>query len=312
MGQSEFYAVLDIGGTKIRAGLWDGSHLNSVLDFETPKVSAHEFIEILVKHINQAQGKNQVKALGVSTAGPVDVVHGQVLNPVNLGNGDDSWLRLELKKSLSAKLSIPVVVDNDAAMTAYGQIRHFESAQIKDLVVVTLGTGLGVGAVINSELVRAGQNMHPELGHFIISDQQDHNYPTDFDNYPTMESYLSGFHFSKRVGLAMGQNFSGAELIRLSEEQSPQVLSHWRQYSRHMAITLSNLYLAYFPQKFVLAGGFAMVAAPYFLSSTVHHLQQILKARTEAGMPLPSVEISAHHDELPLIGAGYRAQEMGL
>ncbi len=309
MTKGEKYGVLDIGGTKIRSALWDGYHLNEVESCETPKVTASSFIDTLSGSITQLMDRHDLKGVGVSTAGPVDVVNGRILNPANLGNGDDSWLRFEIKKDLSNKLNLPVVVDNDAALTAFGQYKHFEKERVKDLVVLTLGTGLGIGAIVNGELARGGQSMHPELGHFLIADEPDPNYQTPMGNFPTMESYLSGYHFSKRVGQKLGQELTGSDLIRLSESGDATVAALWHGYSQRMAVALSNLYLVYFPKKFVFAGGFAMVASPFFLSRTQSVMAQILKDRIDSGMPLPDIEISANHDDLPLLGAGYKVME---
>ncbi len=306
MAQSKKYAVIDIGGTKIRSAVWDGSGLSDMNSYATPKVSAPEFTKKIADHLRPRIEQYGLAGVGVSTAGPVDVVEGTIRNPANLGNGDDSWLRFQLKDDLSEQLNLPVVVDNDAAMTAFGQYKHFEKEKLKDLVVITLGTGLGVGAIVNGDLARGGQNMHPELGHFIIADTPDPDYSTPFANYPTMESYLSGFHFSQRVGSQLGRELTGSDLIHLSEKQDEQVTAMWRLYSQRMAVTLSNLYLIYFPEKFVFAGGFAMVSAPFFMTRTETLIAEILHGRTKAGMSLPKIEVSANHDDLPLLGAAYQ------
>ncbi len=310
MAETDHYAVLDVGGTKMRFALWDGSNLQKIDAMETPKVSASDFVATIQGALQGLFKDHSITGLGVSTAGPVDVVHGCIRNPANLGNGDASWLRFEIKQDLQKALSVPVVVDNDAAMTALGQYKHFEKERVKDLVVITLGTGLGVGALVNGELARAGQQMHPELGHFIIGSEPDPDYQTPFGHYPTMESFLSGFHFAQRVGKKLGRELTGSDLIHLSEEQDPVVQDLWESYSQRMAITLSNLYLIYFPRKFVFAGGFAMVAAPFFLNRTESLMAEILRGRVEAGMPLPDIEISTNHDELPLLGAAYRCQTL--
>lgn len=301
------FVVFDIGGTKIRRAVWDGQSLSHIESFSTPKVTASEFLKELLVRI-QSLPDQEVCGVGVSTAGPVDVVQGCIRNPANLGNGDASWMNFQLKDDLSQKTGLPVCLDNDAAMTAWGQFKHYEDNQMQDLLLLTLGTGLGVGAIVNGVLARGGQNMHPELGHFIIADQPDESYQSPFLNFPTLESYLSGHHFSQRVGQALGEQWDGNQLIQQSHKQDPRVMKMWGEYSRRMAVALSNLYLAYFPKKIVLAGGFAKAASPFFLNSAVDLMGELLKGRGEAGMPIPSVQVSEHHNELPLLGAGYRIQ----
>jgi predicted NBD/HSP70 family sugar kinase len=111
------------------------------------------------------------------------------------------------------------------------------------------------------------------------------------------------------VGQSLGLELTGADLIRLSQQEDPRVTLWWECYSKKMAITLGNLYLVYFPKKFVLAGGFAMVAAPYFIKPTEARLAELLQARSQAGMPVPTLEMSFNHEDLPLLGAGYQIAE---
>ena len=309
MGESSKYLVVDIGGTKIRSALWDGFCLSEVSSIETPKVTAEIFLKTLVDHLHSKNLEVPISGIGVSTAGPVDVVDGMILNPANLGNGDDSWKKFAIKNGIEEAIQLPVSLDNDAAMTAFGHYHHSEKQRLKDFVVLTIGTGIGVSAIVNGDLVRAGQSMHPEFGHFLIADKPSDEHETPFANYPTLESYLSGFHFSNRVGNKLGRSIDGGELIRLSESRDEIVMEMWDSYSRRMAVAMSNLYLVYFPLKIVLAGGFALVASPFFLQKTQSYLSEILQGRVDAGMPLPAIEISAIHDELPLLGAGYKIQK---
>ncbi len=301
------YLVIDVGGTKIRSAVWDGHQLHDIQSMATPKVSAAVFVDGIVDHLS-SRNLAGLQGLGVSTAGPVDVVNGCIRNPANLGNGDSSWAYFEMAKDLKDKLHCPVVLDNDAAMTVFGQYYSIEKEKTKDIVMVTVGTGVGVGAMVGGRLVRAGQNMHPELGHFVMSDQPEVDLSTPFANFPTLESYLSGFHFSVRVAKALGRSLDGNEVTALSAAGNPQVLAMWQDYGRRMAVALTNLYLAYFPQKIVLSGGFVKDARPYFYDTMEQWLSKLLQQRTAAGMPLPVIEIAEAYAQLPLLGAGYNIQ----
>ena len=297
------FLVLDIGGTKIRYGLCQGAQLDSIGEFATPKVTAREFVNEIENHVSHLILKNNISGVGVASAGPIDYVKGEIRNPANLGNGDESWKCFELEKDLSHVLNLPVKVDNDAALTALGFYSHYEKGANKDLLVITLGTGLGVGAIVNGEPARAGQNMHPELGHFIVADEAT-EFDTLFDGFPTLESYLSGTHFASRVGVSLKKNLNGAQLLELSELGNEIVFKHWEEYSKRMAIAWTNLYLAYFPNKIVLAGGFAGAAKEFYFEKAQFWFSKLMSHRTDAGMALPEIVISANSEDLPLLGAG--------
>lgn len=295
--------AVDIGGTKIRAGVFDGQKNQHIQAMATRKLSAVDFVDQLANFCEPLIAQYQVEKVGVASAGPVNTKTGFILNPANLGNGDQSWLRFDLRGNVEKRLTLPVRLDNDALCTAWGYFNFVNKKQCKNLVVVTLGTGLGVGAITNGEKARGGQHMHPELGHFIVADQPDNNHPTPFANLPTLESYLSGFHFSKRVGRALKQEITGLELIEISKNNFDSVQQYWSEYSQRMAIACTNLYIAYFPEKIVLAGGFAHVAAEFYLEETQQIFAQLMQARTQAGQPLPRIEVFENSSELPLLGA---------
>lgn len=302
------YWVVDIGGTKIRAGLYHLGQVSQIHTIETPRGSTEDFLKILTDHLFEIGGSEKVQGLGVASAGPINYRKGEILNPANLGDGSAAWKIFPLRKLLEEKLKMPVVVDNDAAMTAWGYFKHREP-HVKDLVLLTVGTGIGVGAVVDGQKARGGQGMHPELGHLILGDQRDDQHPTHMGNFPTLESYLSGYHFSKRVGALIGRDFLGEDLIRLSREGDPVLLKKWSSYAKRMAVALANIYLVYFPQKMVLAGGFAKVAEPFYKKEMGDFFNHLIHERLEAGMSRPEILVTDESSELPLLGAGVSIKE---
>lgn len=300
--------AVDIGGTKITSAFWDGSQLLDVETFPTPKVSAPEFLDELNTRLRQRIRSAQPEALGVSSAGPICVKEGALINPVNLGNHDSSWARVSLKKGLLPEVDVFKWIDSDAALAAYGEYCRRDK-KIPDMVAVTVGTGIGVGAMVDGEMVRAGQGMHPELGHLIISDESDPGFPTPFANFGTLESHLSGYFFSKRVGQLLGRELIGPEVIELAREGNPVVLKAFEDYARRMAIGMANICLVYAPTHIFLAGGFAETAAPFFLKRSLSFLEQILQCRSLEISLIPQVEIAEDTHYLPLLGAAYAAND---
>lgn len=300
--------ALDIGGTKITSAFWDGRDLIEIQRFDTPQVSAHEFLSRLNAHLRERMKSHRPTALGVSSAGPIHVKEGALIHPVNLGNGDASWRRVNLKDTLLPEESIFKWVDSDAALAAYGEYCR-RGRRDKDLVAVTIGTGIGVGAIVQGEIARAGRGMHPELGHLIISEEQDKSFSTPFANFGTLESFLSGHFFAQRVSRLLGANVSGHEIIQLAQSGNAEVLESFELYSKRMAIGLANICLVYAPACITLAGGFAESAAPFFLKRTLFFLEEILHSRSIELSLIPRVEVAQDTHHLSLLGAAYAASD---
>lgn len=306
---SKKFLVIDIGGTKIRSALWSDHTLSHIESIVTPRGSVEQFFNELNTHILKRRNEFSFEAVGVSSAGPIDVKNGVILNPANLGDGSPQWRRVELKKNILPDLALPITVDNDAALTAFGHYHHVEKAACRDLVLVTLGTGVGVGAIVDGELSRSGQNMHPELGHMLLGVQVDENYQSPMGGVPTLESYASGSHFAKRLSLKYNENWRGEDLLELSRQGDTRLLLEWKTYAQRLASGLANLYLMYFPEKIILAGGFARGASEFFKEDCASWLKKILVEREKAGMIVPSIEVSPLYNELPLLGAGYQIEK---
>lgn len=300
--------ALDIGGTKITSAFWNGKNLIDIEKFDTPKVSPREFLDEINAHLMGRIKDHKPEALGVSSAGPINIKDGALINPVNLGNKDSSWERVDLKNLLLPKEEFFKWIDSDAALAAYGEYCR-RGRQTKDLVALTIGTGIGVGAIVQGEIVRGGRGMHPELGHLIISEDRSEGFPTPFANFGTIESFLSGHFFCARVSQQLGKKLSGEELIQMAKEESSIVLESFELYARRMAIALANICLVYAPSTITLAGGFAESAAPFFLEKALFFLDEILQSRKVGLSLVPQVELSQDSHHLSLLGAAHAASD---
>ena len=155
---------VDVGGTKIAAGLVD----------EHGKVVARERTESPAKHpkqivltigelVRRLSGTERIEAVGVSAAGFVDKARAMVVFAPNL-----AWRDEPLKRLLEEELELPVVVENDANAAAWGEFTFGAGEDVEDLLMLTIGTGVGGGLVIDGDLVRGGFGMGGEVGHITM------------------------------------------------------------------------------------------------------------------------------------------------
>jgi glucokinase len=156
-----FTVGVDVGGTKIAAGLVDEKgHLVARDRTESPATDPAEIVRTIGELVRSLAGPGEVEAVGVCAAGFVDKQRATVVFAPNL-----AWRDEPLKEHLQAELDLPVVVENDANAAAWGEFTFGAGEDVEDLLMVTIGTGVGGGVVIDGELLRGGFGMGGEIGH---------------------------------------------------------------------------------------------------------------------------------------------------
>jgi glucokinase len=152
---------VDIGGTKILAGVVneDGAILNRV-KVPTPKDSTQTATAI-AQAVQAVRGDHDIEAVGLGAAGFIDAERSTVLFAPNV-----DWLDEPLKARIEAQLDLPVVVENDANAAAWGEAKFGAASAHDDMILITLGTGIGGGIVIGGQLVRGRFGIGGELGHY--------------------------------------------------------------------------------------------------------------------------------------------------
>lgn len=170
---SSCYIGLDLGGTQIKAGLLDPScHVLASSVAPTPRDSRPEVVVKLmhdqVRALVSDAGKewSDVKGLGIGVPGLIDSRTGIVRACVNL----KGWKDVGLRGLLWEEIRIPVVVDNDANAAAFGEysIALKKNTGLHHLALITLGTGVGSGIVLNRRVFHGGGGLAGEVGHMIV------------------------------------------------------------------------------------------------------------------------------------------------
>ena len=162
------YIGIDLGGTKIAGGLADAG--GTVLHREQVPTKAEEGPEKvvarvfgLIRVLLAAAGEGEVKGIGLCTPGPSDLKAGVVIEAPNL-----KWKDLPIIALLEKEFNLPSVLENDANAAAYGEYVYGAAKGRKDLVYLTVSTGIGGGIIVNGELVYGRNYSAGEAGHMII------------------------------------------------------------------------------------------------------------------------------------------------
>ena len=166
----KYYIGVDIGGTNIKAGVVDENYeLVSSVSVKTNSQNGYEAVlqsifEAIEKAVSQSGVElDRIKTIGVGCPGTMDSENGTVLYSNNL-----HWENVPLAKDIEEKFGKKVILENDANVAAYGEYLAGGAKGAKNAVVLTLGTGVGAGIIIDGKIYSGSNNAGGEIGHTVI------------------------------------------------------------------------------------------------------------------------------------------------
>ncbi len=223
--------AVDLGGTNIRvARVKDGVIVQSVVKPSPSTMSLDDSI-LYFKSVVRELFASDVTGIGIGVPSVVDVENGIVYNVINI----PSWERVELKAILEQEFEVPVFVNNDANCFALGECRYGEGRGFKDVVGLTVGTGVGAGIVVGSELYNGSNAAAGEVG---CIEYLDGDY----------ESYCSSRFFER-------YSTTGVEAAKLAVQGNSEAIKMWEEFGDHLGKLLHTVLFAYDPQIIVFGGG---------------------------------------------------------
>mgnify|MGYP000334769541 FL=1 len=155
---------IDIGGTKIAGALVD-AHGQIVLEERVPSPAGDPdaMVDAVVGLIARLSEGHEVIGAGVAAAGFIDADQSTIIYAPNI-----SWRNEPFKAKLEAKLSIPVIIENDANAAGWAEYRYGAGRGYKHMIMLTIGTGVGGAIIADSHMLRGGFGIAGELGHLRV------------------------------------------------------------------------------------------------------------------------------------------------
>ena len=151
---------IDIGGTKIAGGVVDSDgRIVEKLRVDTP-VDTRALADAVVDMARHLRAAHDVSAVGVAAAGFIDRDRATVIHAPNI-----AWHNEPLKAILEARIDVPVTIENDANAAGWAEFRFGAGRDVDNMVMLTMGTGVGGAIVLDGELFRGGHGVAAELGH---------------------------------------------------------------------------------------------------------------------------------------------------
>jgi len=157
-----FSIGVDIGGTKVLGGVVDSSgNILTTHREDTPKAGGAELTETIIGVIQELLAQHEATSVGISAAGFVSSDRQTMLATPNIAG----WNGINLKAEISREINLPVVIENDANAAAWGEAIYGAGRGESEIMMVTVGTGIGGGLVNNGELYRGAFGVAAEFGH---------------------------------------------------------------------------------------------------------------------------------------------------
>jgi glucokinase len=156
---------IDVGGTKIAGGVVDDRGTILATAQHTSPATDTQAIEAAIERlVNELRESHDITAVGIGAAGFVDVARATVLFAPNL-----AWRDEPLRADMEGRLGLPVVIENDANAAAWGEFTFGAGEDVSDLLLVTVGTGVGGGIVLGGRLHRGAFGVAAEIGHMRVA-----------------------------------------------------------------------------------------------------------------------------------------------
>ena len=259
---------VDIGGTKVAAGVVDDN--GTIIDkmrCDTPASTPETVNDAIAELVWKLRERHEVQAVGMGAPGFVSADRSTVLFTPNL-----PWRAEPLGTSMTERLKLPVVVENDANCAAWAEVRYGAARGERNVVVLTIGTGIGGGIIINGKLLRGEYGIAAEIGHMNVVIEG--GLRCGCGNRGCWEQYGSGNALvrdaqdfarispslaRRMLDLAGGdpEKITGPEVTQAARASDPAAVEIFREVARAIGYGIANLAATLDPAVFVIGGGVA-------------------------------------------------------
>jgi len=297
---------VDLGGTKILAGVVarDGSVVRRH-ERATPQDSQEHVLAELEAAIAELLDES-VGAVGFGAPSPIDQGRGVVVRCVNLPMED-----APLRDHMRDRFGVPVGLDNDANAAAVGEWRAGAGQGMDDLVILTLGTGVGGGVVSGGSPFRGRNGAGVELGHTVIvhDGRPCHGACTGRGH---LESYVSGKAVTAAAQEEFGPSADAHRLIRLANEGDARACELLAEVGRYLGSGIGSFVNVFGPQLVVLGGGFGVAAYDYLVAPAEEVMRREALEPMRSAVRLGRAELGTAAGLIGAAFVGFEAASFGL
>jgi glucokinase len=255
--KSKYIIGIDLGGTNLKIALFNEScRLQSKEIISTRQFrKKDELISGIVDSIGFLAGKNnivksQVLGLGLGLPGPIDVDKGMVHFFPNI----PGWKKVHLSSILKKRLGVPVFIDNDANLMALAEHRLGAAVGYKNVVCLTLGTGVGGGLILEGKLYHGSTYAAGEIGHMPLNESGP---KCNCGGKACLEAYIGNNRIAAEIKRLFKKDISLEKVSLLARSGNRTALRIWVNMGKRLGLALSSIVNLLNPDCIVIGGGVA-------------------------------------------------------
>ena len=313
---SDSYIGVDVGGTKIAAARLAGGELVDDAVEPTEASEPEGLIDELCRAISGILD-DDVAAVGIGVPSVVEFATGRAKTSVNVPLED-----APIRDMLSERLGLPVFIDNDANLAALAEAHEGDELVVENLVMFTVGTGVGGGLVLGGRPYRGASGAAGELGHTLIGMRVEHGAPdaADFPQHGSLESVAAGTALDALASKAVeehpdcylgrlkaerGQPISGHDVVDGAHEGDEIAIGLLELLGERLGIGIANAINTFDPDVVAIGGGVSSAGDLLLEPAT-----RVARSFTLPGVgDETDIRLSVHGTKAGVLGAALLAKQ---
>lgn len=304
---------IDLGGTSIKFGLIssEGKIIRKTKRRTPISKDFLEILQVIIEEVHEIVKKENEKiedlfGVGIGIPGVANE-KGEVVFANNL-----YWKNKPLQEVLEKELGIPVKVGNDASLAGFGEFHFGAMKNAQNAILLTLGTGLGAGVIINERVFHGSHYLGTEIGHMIIGENF---YNCNCGNNGCLETFASATALVKHAGYLMDageasslavvykkrdKTITPQQIFEAAKRKDPVAMKALERFTRYLAMGIANLINIFDPEVIALGGGLSE-SGDLFLEE----LRTIVKTHTYVKEKNPTkIVIAELKNDAGILGSG--------
>ena len=307
---------VDVGGTKVAAAVIAGATVQEAVEHPTDVSSTDALVAGVEAVVAEVSGRaGAPDAIGLGLPSQVEFATGTVLSSVNI-----PLEGVPLRKELGSRLGVPVFVDNDANCAALAEAQLVPDPPACHLVMLTLGTGVGGGVIIDGRIERGHTGLGAELGHVIVDGRA--ALEAEQEGLPrpgSLEWICSGTGLERAATKAARENPQGAlgrllaekgrvkgrDAVAVAEGGDSEALALFERLGRWLGLGIAGVVNTFEPEHVVIGGGLSRAADRFLDTARAEAARWALPALWQR----TSLRLAGGGADAGVIGAGLLARQ---
>ena len=305
---SDLTIGIDIGGTKISAGVVDSSgNLIDSSRCSTPAEGGKELISSVINLIKEFNKKYEIKGIGISIAALISSDYGTIVGAPNIAN----LSKLNFVNEIKEEFELPIIIENDANAAMWAEFKFGNAKNLNPVMFFIIGTGVGGGLVIDGKLFKGVNGIGAEFGHMCVVPD---GLSCGCGSKGCLEQYASGGALIRYANEALLANpdkseevlsfgegkLSGTALTKAAKAGNELALAAFSKQADWLGLACASYSLIIDPQAIIIGGG-VVDAGELFLAPVRAAMRKYMPF-AESHVP-PKIIAAKFGNDAGLIGA---------